>query len=158
MVPVEEMVSKIEAALDARRDDATVIVARTDARAVEGFDAAIERAARYRDAGADLLFIEAPQSIEEMRAIPERVPGPHLVNIVQGGRTPQLPVRELAMFDVVLWANIALQAAMRGMCDVLSTLRETGDLASVDDLIVPWDVRQALVRKPEFDALEERFA
>lgn len=95
VIPPGEMVAKLKAALDAREDADLVIMARTDARAVEGLDAAIERAQLYREAGADLLFVEAPLSIEEMRRICSEVPGPCMANNVEGGKTPLLPASEL---------------------------------------------------------------
>ena len=85
VIPLADMVQKIHAAVDARVNDATSIIARTDARAVEGLDRALERAAAYREAGADILFVEAPQSVAELRDVPRRVVAPHIVNIVEGG-------------------------------------------------------------------------
>src|SRR5260370_41435672 len=95
VIPVEEMVLKLRAALDARRDPNFVIIARTDARAVEGIDSAIARANRYGAAGADVCFIEAPQSRQELERIPREVPFPLLVNMLSGGVTPILTVDEL---------------------------------------------------------------
>jgi 2-methylisocitrate lyase-like PEP mutase family enzyme len=158
VVPQAEMVGKISAAVDARNDRDLCIVARTDARAVEGFDRALERAHAYSEAGADILFVEAPQSLDELRAIPERVPGLHVVNLVEGGRTPLLPAAELPEFAVVLFANIALQAAIKGMQDVLAEVRETGSVAELGNRIAPWAERQRVVRKDSFDVLEARYA
>jgi 2-methylisocitrate lyase-like PEP mutase family enzyme len=97
LVPQSEMVGKIKAALDARQNDDTLIIARTDARAVEGFDAALERAAAYKEVGADILFIEAPQSLDEMKAITRQFAAhiPLLANMVEGGRTPISSAGEL---------------------------------------------------------------
>jgi 2-methylisocitrate lyase-like PEP mutase family enzyme len=95
VIPADEMVLKLRAALDARRDRDFVIVARTDARAVEGIDAAIARANRYGAAGADVCFIEAPESRQELERIPREVRYPLLVNMLTGGVTPILPVDEL---------------------------------------------------------------
>jgi len=95
LIPAEEMVLKLKAALEARRDPDFVIIARTDARAVEGIDGAISRARRYGQAGVDVCFIEAPQSIDELRRIPKEVPHPLLVNMLTGGVTPILTVDEL---------------------------------------------------------------
>lgn len=158
LVPAAEMVQKIHAAVDARTNDQTVIVARTDARAVEGFEGALSRAEAYREAGADVLFVEAPQSADELKTIPTRLPGWQLVNIVEGGVTPNLSVNELADFDIVLWANVALQATIHGVERVMRRLAETGSLSSVADDISPWQHRQAVVRKPSFDDLEARYA
>jgi 2-methylisocitrate lyase-like PEP mutase family enzyme len=95
VIPVEEMVAKLRAAQDARRDPAFVIIARTDARAVEGVDAAIVRARRYGEVGADVCFIEAPQNRQELERIPREVPFPLLVNMLTGGVTPILSVSDL---------------------------------------------------------------
>ena len=97
LVSKNEMVGKIKAALDTRKNENTLIVARTDARAVEGLDAALNRAAAYRDAGADILFIEAPQSLEEMKNITATFGDklPLLANMVEGGKTPISSVKEL---------------------------------------------------------------
>ena len=97
LVPQSEMIGKIKAALDVRHNDDTLIIARTDARAVEGFDAALERAAAYKEAGADILFIEAPQSLDEMKAITRQFAAdiPLLANMVEGGKTPISSADEL---------------------------------------------------------------
>ena len=98
LVPSQEMVGKIKAALDARQNDDTLIIARTDARAVEGLDSALDRAEMYKDAGADILFIEAPQSLEEMQILTARFAGqiPLLANMVEGGKTPINSAKDLA--------------------------------------------------------------
>ncbi|RMG33128.1 MAG: carboxyvinyl-carboxyphosphonate phosphorylmutase, partial [Planctomycetota bacterium] len=88
VVPVPEMLDRLHAALRSRRHDDFIVIARTDARAVEGLDAALERALHYREAGADVCFVEAPRSLEELRLIPQTVPGPHLANMLTGGQTP----------------------------------------------------------------------
>jgi 2-methylisocitrate lyase-like PEP mutase family enzyme len=158
VIPAREMVQKIRAAVDARADEATAIIARTDARAIEGLDSALERASAYQDAGADVLFVEAPQSAAELLDIPQRVPGLHIANMVEGGRTPLLPAAQLPGFSIVLFANIALQAAIRGMQGVLAELGRTGSLDGLGDRIAPWPERQRLVRKPEFDDLDARYS
>jgi 2-methylisocitrate lyase-like PEP mutase family enzyme len=158
VIPLGEMVQKVRAAVDARADASTVIIARTDARAIEGLDGALERAAAYKEAGADVLFVEAPRSVAELREIPRRVPGAHVANMVEGGRTPLLPADQLTGFPIVLFANIALQAAIRGMQDVLAEVGRTGSLDGVGDRIAPWAERQRLVRKPQFDDLESSYS
>src|SRR5882724_7744477 len=127
VIPSAEMVAKITAAVDARRDPDLIIVARTDAIAVEGFEPAIERAHRYREAGADMTFIEAPKTPEQIAAI-GKLPWPQIVNIVLGGRTPELPNQKLKQlgFAGVLYANLALQASVRGMQLALDVLRKNG--------------------------------
>lgn len=159
VIATEEMVQKIRAAVDARRDAAMLIVARTDARAVEGIDAACTRANAYRAAGADILFVEGPRSEQEIEQIAAAVPGPKLLNIVEGGVTPSLPHERLEQlgFALVLYANLPLLASIRAVRDVLGHLRDDGDPATRPP-IAGWSERQELVRKPAFDELERRFA
>ena len=160
VIDTAEMVGKIRAACDARIDDDLVVIARTDARAIEGIEAACERAARYAEAGADVLFVEAPRSIEEMRLVTTRVPGLHIANMVEGGLTPLLTRAELAElgFAVGLYANSAMRGAVAGMRAVLQHLAKHGDTLDAEDLMISWVERQELVGKPEFDRLEQRYA
>ena len=160
VVPCAEMAGKVAAAVDARRDDDFLVIARTDARAVEGFDAAIERAAAYVEAGADMTFVEAPESLEEIRSIPERLAVPQLVNMVIGGRTPIIAREELSAmgYGLTLYANAALQGAVLGMRRALDALLADGLLREDPDLVASFDERQRLVSKPRFDALEARYA
>ena len=158
LIPAAEMVQKIRAAVDARIDERLVIVARTDARAVEGFDAALDRARAYREAGADLIFLEAPQSVAELAAIPKELGGAQLVNLVEGGLTPLLPLSELEGFAVALFANAALQGAIKGTLTVLEGLRRTGSLAEIASDLTPWAERQRLVGKPLYDELDRRYS
>jgi 2-methylisocitrate lyase-like PEP mutase family enzyme len=160
VISAAAMVQKIRAAVDARRDPDLLIIARTDARAVEGLDAAIERAVAYREAGADILFVEAPQSVAELEVIPARLPGPHLANIVFGGKTPALPAERLASmgFSGIVYANAALQAAVAGMSRVLRHLAATGSLAGVEDALASFAERQSLVDYAGFAALDLRYA
>ena len=160
VIPAAEMVAKLHAALDARADDSMLIIARTDARQMLGLDAALERAERYREAGADVIFVEAPESAAELAEIGRRLDGPLLVNVVEGGETPQLPAGELGMlgFSIILYANAALRGAVRGMQVVLEHLRRTGSTAGALEQMVGWEERQELVGKPFFDGLSERYA
>jgi 2-methylisocitrate lyase-like PEP mutase family enzyme len=159
VIPTPEMVAKIKAAADARHDADMMIIARTDARAVEGFEAAIARMAAYREAGADVMFVEAPQSIDELRRIPKDLPGLHIANLVFGGKTPLLPREELAEmgFAGILYANAALQAAMLAMKDVMAHLHRHGSLAGAEDKIISFAERQQLVDFDRFRALEQRY-
>ncbi len=159
VIATAAMVQKIKAAVDARHDADFLIIARTDARAVEGFEAAIERAAAYRAAGADILFVEAPQSIDELVAIPDRLPGAHVANMVFGGRTPGLSRERLAGmgFAGILYANAALQAAVAGMSRVLRHLAATGSLAGIEDALASFAERQSLVELDRFMELGQRY-
>lgn len=159
VVPRDEMVSKIKAAVDARHDADFQIIARTDARAVHGLDDAIARAQAFVEAGADATFVEAPVSLDEMARIGRDIPVPQIANIVFGGKTPD-PGREAlaAMgFSGVLYANAALQAALRASYRVLSALKRDGSLAQVADQLATFEERQAAVAKPRWDALEARY-
>jgi 2-methylisocitrate lyase-like PEP mutase family enzyme len=159
VIPAVEMAAKIRAAVDARRDPDLQIIARTDARAVEGFEAALERAAAFIEAGADATFVEAPVSRDELAAIPRRFAVPQVANIVHGGKTPALPQVELAAmgFGCVLYANAALQAALLATERVLGALRRDGSLENVVDLLAGFEERQRVVGKPFFDALEAKY-
>ncbi|MBX5490930.1 MAG: oxaloacetate decarboxylase [Chloroflexi bacterium] len=155
-----EMVGKIRAACDARHNG-LVLVARTDARAVEGLEAAIARARAYREAGADVLFVEAPRSRAELETIAAALgDAPLLVNLVEGGQTPLLPAAELARmgYKLALYANTALRAAARGIQRALAYLAAHGSTLGADDLLIDWETRQRLVRLPEIEALERRYA
>ena len=158
VVPLEEMLGKVKAALDSRQDENLLIIARTDSRSVLGLDAAMERALAMREAGADVTFVEAPVSLEEMRRV-GALEAPQVANIVFGGRTPlmgQAELREMG-FALVLYANAALQAAMRAMQEVLTRLRDAGGLAGAEDLMVDFEERQRLLDKARFDAMERRY-
>lgn len=160
VIPKDEMVKKLKAAVDARVDADMMILARTDARAVEGFEAACERAAAYREAGADFLFIEAPLDAGELLSIPRLVPGIHLCNMVIGGKTPLLPREELAKagYAVICYANAALQASLMAMEQVLGHLGKTGSIAGIEDKFMMFAERQKMLDADKFKDLEKRYA
>ena len=158
VIPSVEMVAKIKAAVDARTDPNLMIVARTDAIAVEGFNAAIDRAHAFREAGADVSFVEAPTTIEQIAAI-GRLPWPQLINVVIGGKTPELPnekLRELG-FAGVLYANAALQAAILGMQRALSYLKQHGGIGDATGLLATFAERQRLVDIAAFQVMERKY-
>lgn len=159
VISTEEAVSKIKAAADARRDADLLIMARTDAAAVHGFEAAIERAEQFAEAGADMLFVEAVTTEAEIRALPQRLNTPQLMNMVIGGKTPIFGAQELAElgFSIVLYANAALQGAVMGMQKTLTVLRDEKQVLESSGLVAPFAERQRLVGKPEWDALEKRY-
>jgi 2-methylisocitrate lyase-like PEP mutase family enzyme len=130
---VQAMVDKIAAAADARRDKDFVIVARTDALGVHGFDAAIERAARFREAGADVLFVEAPISVEQIAAIPKLLPGPNWFNASWDGKSPLPSLKELNAlgYHLVIYPDTVF-AAVKAVTKLLATIRETGGYGSAD--------------------------
>lgn len=158
LITTAEMMQKVHAATDARADSNLLIVARTDARASEGFEAAIDRARAYVEAGADVTFVEAPQTVAEICAVPSLLSVPQIINFVEGGKTPILPLDQVNEFAIALFANAALQGAIKGTQTVLSRLRESGLLSGLDSILTPWGERQRLVDKPYFDRLEERYS
>ena len=127
IVPTEDWIAKIRAAADARRDPDFLIIARTDSRAVIGFDEAISRVNQALENGADMAFVEAPQTLDEIRAVPKLVRGPCLLNVVWGGKTPLLDLREAESmgFKLAIVPGLLLKQVI-GACDnVLATLRES---------------------------------
>lgn len=159
VIGTAEAVARIKAAADARTDPDLLILARTDACATLGFEAAVERAQKFSEAGADLLFVEAVTTAAEIRALPQRVARPQLLNMVIGGKTPILGADELAGlgYGLVLYANAALQGAVAGMQKALSVLRDKGRIDEDPALVVSFAERQRLVGKPALDALEKRY-
>jgi 2-methylisocitrate lyase-like PEP mutase family enzyme len=159
VVPLDEMLGKVKAAVDARDDRNFLIVARTDARATLGFNAAIDRAAAFIEAGADITFVEAPESVEELREIPRLLSAPQLLNMVIGGKTPIIGFEELKDmgYALVLYANAALQGAVLGMQNALRELKDKGQL-NESGPVASFSERQRLVRKSLFDELENRYA
>ena len=153
------MVQKVKAAVDSRLDSDFQIVARTDVRAVRGFEEGIERAQAFIEAGADATFVEAPVSIEELAKIAKLLPVPQIANLVFGGLTPAVPHSGLAEmgFGAVLYANAALQAALKSVREVLGSLKKNGSLDEVRERLASFDERQRAVAKDHYDALEARY-
>jgi 2-methylisocitrate lyase-like PEP mutase family enzyme len=158
LVPAEEMVAKIRAAADARTDPDFVLIARTDAVAVEGFEPAIERALRYKDAGADVLFVEAP-SAEQLPKIAPRLDAPLLYNMASSGKTPFLGREEIERlgFKLIIYPNWLLLAAMRAANQVLTTLKQTGTIAEVAKEVPSFKEFFDLLGMPEVQELEARY-
>ena len=159
VISTEEAVSKIKAAVDARQDQGLLIMARTDAAAVHGFEAAVERAQKFAEAGADILFVEAVTTADEIRALPQRLAKPQLMNMVIGGKTPIFNAEDLGElgYGIVLYANAALQGAVAGMQKALTVLRDEKQVLESSGLVTTFAERQRLVGKPEWDALEKRY-
>lgn len=162
IIPAQEMVQKIKAALDARRDQDLVIIARTDALAVEGVERAIERAHLYLDTGADMTFVEAPASEEELARIGRELGprAPQVANMMEGGVTPLVPTARLEQmgFKLVVYANSALRAALRQVMKVLRELRDAGTTAAVLDQMVTKPERDQITGLPWIQELEKRYA
>jgi carboxyvinyl-carboxyphosphonate phosphorylmutase len=160
LIEKAEMIQKIRAFQEARRSRDLVLIARTDAIAVEGFENAVERARAYVEAGADVLFVEAPKTIEEMKCIVELLPDvPLLVNMVDGGKTPMLPAPELeAMgFKIAIYPTTAWTAAIKAMQRVLGRLNETGDAAAFDEDRVSFETMFEIVGRSQYQDLEKKF-
>ena len=147
IVPVAEMVQKLKAVRDALHDPDFVVIARTDAIAVEGFAAAIDRASAYREAGADMLFVEAPTSEAEIAEIAKAVPGWKLINMFEGGKTPLLPAARLEAlgYHLVIIPSDTQRAAIKAMQRVLAAIGRDGSAASMRDDMVSFKEREALV-------------
>ena len=160
VVEKAEMLAKVKAAVDSRQSSDFLIVARTDTRAVHGLDDAIERAAAYAEAGADVTFVEAPANVDELARIAKEVSCPQIANIVIGGKTPALSATAFAElgFGMVLYANAALQGAVRGMIKALTELQQQGELAEDPALVATFNERQQLVQKAMFDEFERKYS
>ncbi|MBB3121791.1 isocitrate lyase/PEP mutase family protein [Pseudoduganella violacea] len=160
VISTSEMVGKLHAAVDAREDRNVQLIARCDACAVHGIEDAIERSHRYIEAGADILFIEATETLADIKRLPQLFKTPQLINIVIGGKTPTLSRAELEQlgYGIVLYANATLQSAVHGMQKALRQLRENGQLAEDLSLVAPFEERQRLVDKELYDSLERKYA
>ena len=159
VVSTAEMVGKIKAAVDTRQDPDMVIIARSDARAVEGLAAAIDRVNTYLEAGADVGFVEAPQSVEELRIAGRQVRGPALVNVFEGGKTPMLPASELeAMgFRLGIYPSQTHRAAIRAAQRVLRALKEDGHTTRVEPDLATFQEREDAVGTARWRELEEKY-
>jgi 2-methylisocitrate lyase-like PEP mutase family enzyme len=160
VIPTAEMVAKIKAACDARRDDDFVIITRTDAIAIEGIDAALERGERYREAGADVLFIEAPVGREQVEIVSKRFKGvPLLYNMAASGKTPDLPADELGKlgFKLAIYPNWMLLAAIPAMQNLLRELKKAGSIAHMRDKVANFKQFTEIAGLPEIQELENRY-
>jgi 2,3-dimethylmalate lyase len=159
VIPADEFVGKIKAAVDARKDQDFTILARTDAIAVNGFSDAIERAHKWVEAGADWVFLEAPEHVEQMRQIPSLVSVPTLANMIPGGKTPILPAAELQSmgFAAVVWPNAFTYAYAKTSTELAATLLRTGTTASFDDRMIEFEAFNNLVGLPAIRDAELRY-
>ncbi len=159
IISAAEMVGKIHAAVDTRQDRDLVIIARSDARAVEGLQAAIDRVNAYLEAGADIGFVEAPQNVEELRIVGRHVRGPTLVNVFEGGKTPMLPASELETmgFRLGIYPSQTHRAAIRAAQRVLAALREDGDTRRIEGELATFQEREDAVGTARWRALEEKY-
>lgn len=160
VIPADEMVLKIKAAAQARSDPDFLIFARTDARQMNGLDDAIDRVNRCCDAGADIAFIEAPQSLAELEKIPKRVKHPLFVNMLSGGVTPILPVRELEQlgYKIVVCPIESLLVCARAMRDLCDAWKITGRVDHIAQAAMSFDQVKQLLGVDEFLKLRERLS
>jgi methylisocitrate lyase len=161
LISKAEMVQKVKAAVDARRDPDFVYVVRTDAIAVNGLEDALDRAAAYQEAGADVLFVEAPRTPEEMRRICAAIKAPLLANMVEGGgKTPILPLRELKEmgYKLVIYPVSAHMAAIKAMQEVLAVLKRYGSTTAYAAQMVSFQEMFEVVGRSKFTALEKKYA
>ncbi len=159
LVSPAEMVGKIKAAVDTRRDPEMAVIARTDAIAVEGFDAAIERMGAYMEAGADVGFVEAPETVEDLARIPGLINGPALCNIFAGGKTPAEPAAKLAGmgFRIGIYPSQAQRAAIKAIIEVLGVLKEDGDTARIEERLATFQERENTVDSAHWRRLEQSY-
>jgi len=154
-----EMVGKIKAAVDTRRDADMVIIARSDARAIEGLQAAIDRVNAYLEAGADVGFVEAPQTVEELRIVGREVRGPALVNVFEGGKTPMLGAVELGQmgFRLGIYPSQTHRAAIRAAQQVLAAMKRDGDTRAIETELATFQEREDAVGTAQWRTLEEKY-
>lgn len=160
IVPTGEMVQKLRAVRDAVPDPDFLLIARTDAIAVEGLEAALDRARAYREAGADVSFVEAPRSREEIERIAREVPGPKLINMFHGGKTPLVPADELARmgYAIVIIPSDLQRAAIHAMRATLEAIGRDGHSMAVADRMAPFAERERIVGTAEWMELDARYA
>ena len=160
LIPPEEMIGKIKAALDARRSRETLVIARTDAVAVEGFDRAVARAISYRDAGADILFIEAPKTRAELQRIPSAISDvPLMANMVEGGKTPPLNASELEAigFSLVIFPGAIVRVLARAADEFYAVLAAKGTSEPFQDRMYDFTALNELIGTPEMIALGKQY-
>ncbi|MGZ8485921.1 MAG: isocitrate lyase/PEP mutase family protein [Candidatus Binatia bacterium] len=160
VISLSEMAKKLEAALATRTDPDFCIIARTDARGVNGFDDAVKRANAFAKLGVDAIFFEAPQSEEELAEIPRRVPNiPLLVNVFKGGKTPMLPMPRLEQmgYRIAIYPSETQRAAIHAMRTVLSTLKREGTTESIDAALTTFKDRDKVVGLDDWNKIEREF-
>src|SRR5579871_5651343 len=160
LVPTPEMVQRLHAVRDALHDSDFVVIGRTDAIAVEGYAAALDRAAAYMEAGADMIFVEAPTSEEQIADIARRLPGYKLINMFHGGKTPLLPASRLHElgYHVVIIPSDTQRAAIRAMQRVLATIARDGSAAAMIDDMASFKEREAAVDTAGYLARDQRYS
>jgi 2-methylisocitrate lyase-like PEP mutase family enzyme len=160
LVPTPEMVQRLHAVRDALHDPDFIVIGRTDAIAVEGYDAALDRAAAYLEAGADMIFVEAPTTEAQIADIARRLPGYKLINMFHGGKTPLLPAARLQElgYHVVIIPSDTQRAAIKAMQRVLATIARDGSAAAMIDDMASFTEREAVIDTASFLARDERYS
>ena len=156
LIDVDDMCQKIKVARASLQDTNCLVIARTDAIATEGFDAALVRAQRYVEAGADMIFVEAPQTLEQIQVIAQRLPGPKLMNMFYGGKTPlvSLPVLAELGYQLVIVPSDLQRAAIHAMQKTLAELQRSGDSHAMADELTSFSERELIVQTAKFLALD----
>lgn len=160
VISLAEMEKKLEAALAARTDSEFCIIARTDARGVHGFDDAIARARSFAKLGVDAIFVEAPQSEQELAEIPLRIPDvPLLVNVFKGGKTPMLPIKRLQQmgYRIAIYPSETQRAAIHAMRMALATLKREGTTESIDEALTTFKERDRVVGLDDWQKIERQY-
>ena len=159
VVSQEEYTEKLSAAIDARENKDFIIVARTDARATEGLDEAIERGKQNKKTGADAVFVEAPRSIDEMKKIGKEINSPLVANMIEGGATPLSSAETLSKmgFNIILYPLSVLYANTFATMNILTELKNTGNTAKYKQKVVNFDQFNELVELPKFRKMEEKY-
>ncbi|MBG9386404.1 isocitrate lyase/PEP mutase family protein [Caenimonas aquaedulcis] len=160
VIPAREMVGKIKAACDARQDADLVIIARTDVLAIDGMDAVFERGRQYREAGADMIFVDAPVGLDQMHAVARGLAGiPLFANIAASGKTPDIPAAELGEmgFKLAIYANFAILSAIPAIQKMLAELKGRGSLSRIAGTLASFGHIEEIAGMAEHDALEGRY-
>jgi 2-methylisocitrate lyase-like PEP mutase family enzyme len=160
VIPLPEMENKLQAALASRNDPDFLIIARTDARGVHGFDDAISRGRAFAKLGVDAIFVEAPQSEAELEEIPRALPDvPLLVNVFKGGKTPMLPVERLQQmgYRIAIYPSETQRAAIHAMRQALGLLKREGTTEKMDDALTTFKERDKVVGLDEWQRLEKQY-
>jgi len=159
VIPLDEQLKKLKAAVEAKQNRDFFIVARTDSRQALGLNAAIERGIAFKEAGADAVFIEAPESKDEMKEISRQVPGPLVANMLERGVTPLMGPKELKElgFDLVVWPLAPLYSVAKSLTEVYTTLRRDGSTLAILDRLMPFDEFNRVVGLDEKYALDAKY-
>lgn len=159
VITLDEQLKKLRAAVEARKEQDFYIVARTDARQALGLSEAITRGIAFKEAGADAVFIEAPESKEEMKEISRHIPGPLVANMLERGVTPLMGPEELKGlgFDLIVWPLAPLYSVAKTLTEVYSTLRRDGSTAKILDRLMPFDEFNEIVGLEEKYSLDQRY-